>query len=637
MFFFKLVFLKKKKKLDNKGAALANVLLITTFVMVITSSVLSMAYNTYRMKLINVSSKDNLYACEAVLEQVRVGFRNQFTEITDSYTELTADNVVKAFEAFYKDYQLDGYIVGDDYRVGESMSGTGIYYYDIVKVAKLLTSISGTGNATVIVDETNATTNLDYDDGRPVFTSSVDITVNDSDYENIKVTLQANATGKNNFELTETYVTFHDLTVIYSENGYESEVTTDITIEFPEVGTVTVSSGSSSGNAVGWVELTDRLKSYTQWAELFNAGTYTDFGISSVPVTGDAVYINTTDYPANTVTSVIFEMERYSISTNSKTGDYVHAPVSPWVQVQDGEGTGTQYAACGSGDFDNVYIYIGIDGDEENPDNWIKYTDVFNTTDGFFNNSGSSVDDYQSYYSDYLTSTDGSPDEEKHVTVKYKVDLLDDYGNYNSRGWVLITGSVYGNSSEIVVPVINSNAKMYVNITGEREKPTFYFEFPYDGDDQKGASDQNWLYVDFSDTNYFVGDTLHISLKNVDAQAIYDNISNWAININQQDVSIYGGGDSTLGMIYPTSGTGANPYYGDCDIKVNKDSSTTLDIYIEVTWSIYPYLSIHYYYGLSGGVTVDMEWTSSDGTTVTGTTTGTTSDAVIYYEDWRKE
>ncbi len=649
---FKLMYLKKKKKLDNKGAALANVLLITTFVMVLTSSVLSMAYNSYRMKLINVSSKDNFYTCEAVLEQVRVAFRNEFSAITEELGEDISDSdLSEAFEDFYADYTLDG----DDYKVSTDISVSGNTYtkgnrfYDIYKVATLLTSISGTDGAKLVFGDPEYS--LTYEDSKPVFTSSIVIKVDG--YDNITVTLQANSTGTNNFELSATYATFHDLTVIYQEDSYESQVTTDITIEFPEVESTGSSGGSSGGTTVGWVGLEDRLKSYTTWSDLFAAGTYTDFGISSVPVTAsDAVYINTTDYPANTVTSIIFEMERYSISGDA--GSYSHVPVAPWVQVQDGAGTGLQYAACGgSTGYDNLYIYIGTDGDEDNPDNWIKYTDVFNTYNGFFSYSGSSlITVYQNYYNDYLTSTDGSPDVEKHVTVKYKVDLLDDNGNYNSRGWILITGTGYGTVSETITPVINSNAKMYVSIDGERTQPSYYFQYAYEGNNQIGAGGtylstnysnaSNWFYIDFSDTNYFVGDILHVSLHNVDAQAIADGYAtqSYTLSINQQTDSIYGRGDSTVGIVYPIytgTYTGASPYTGNCYIEVNSEDSKTLEIYIEVTWNLYPYLSFHYYNGLDEGVTIETEWVSSDGGTSYTTDSSTYNDAFIYYEDWRKE
>ena len=403
---------------------------------------------------------------------------------------------------------------------------------------------------------------------------------------------------------------------------------------------------------------------YSDWKNLIDSGSATDFSISSVPMTGnnnDAVYISTVDYPANSISSVIFEMKRYEVTGDN--GSYVHNAIYPWVQVQNGSGTGAQYAACKQYYFDNVYIYIGDkDGGEENDENWVKYNDVFDSNNyinysDLSDTSSAAYRYYVTYDYDNLQNAYSSPNEVINPTLKYKVMLYDvenpSSQMKNSRGWILITG---GGGSGTIQPELDGEFKIYVDIKSDRSLPTYYFcnnenhsstgtlyTEAADKTSEKNSSYEpsqyyNYLHIDFSEANYHVGDVLHITLYNVVDYTSYDA---WGYSIDVKNENNF---TAHNGQLYPTptSALYGGTYEDICEVEfkttTNSDGKTVYieDIKIEVTWDLYPYICVQFT-GAVDEVTADMEWTSGDGTTVTGTTTYTNTDAVIYYEDWRKE
>lgn len=212
---FKLMYLKKKRKLDNKGAALANVLLITTFVMVLSSSIMSMAYSSYRMKLVNLNSKDNFYSCEAILDQIKTGLQNELALSVRSTDE-------EKFQDIYAGYKLEG-----NYAFSGVISQTKSEgFYDLKKLASFVKVVDGK-TITGVNEDHQKPTNVSEDTTKLVYSYSYVLNVDDT----TSVTLSSNEQTAYNFEQDSTHVTLKNLTVTYTESGYESRVTTDIKIE----------------------------------------------------------------------------------------------------------------------------------------------------------------------------------------------------------------------------------------------------------------------------------------------------------------------------------------------------------------------------------------------------------------------
>ncbi len=205
----------------------------------------------------------------------------------------------------------------------------------------------------------------------------------------------------------------------------------------------------------GWFTLLeDRVKSYGEWKDAFKTEEFkrNDFG-TPFWTDDNAVYLNTTDYPANSVTDITFMMKRYCI-TGPANGNvegvwsndgnvYTHVPVYPIVQLEVGVGTGGQYKACGE-NFQNVEVLVGLD--ESNDDNWVKYDDVFNS-DHFpkaegYTDPSSPAGRYIAWYGDYVKYPGGNYTKYEPI-VKYRVHLHEQMNTADqkySRGWIFVGG-----------------------------------------------------------------------------------------------------------------------------------------------------------------------------------------------------
>lgn len=140
-----------------------------------------------------------------------------------------------------------------------------------------------------------------------------------------------------------------------------------------------------------WVSLLDdRVKTMSDWEKAFAAGLYPDNNFKDKETVGNGAVFNLTDYPVNTISYVQFSMKRWISTTwNSE----VYMPIWPCVWTQDGIGTGSQYAACGTEampgtatfyqKFENVSVLVDEDISDEN--NWVMYTDLFDESHLLYN------------------------------------------------------------------------------------------------------------------------------------------------------------------------------------------------------------------------------------------------------------
>ncbi len=81
--------MKRKEKFDNnKGAALISVMIAVTFITIVASALLYMAYMNFSMKAMSVQSKANFYETEGYLQGVTVKLQDEIARSTDPATTI---------------------------------------------------------------------------------------------------------------------------------------------------------------------------------------------------------------------------------------------------------------------------------------------------------------------------------------------------------------------------------------------------------------------------------------------------------------------------------------------------------------------------------------------------------------------
>lgn len=218
------------------------------------------------------------------------------------------------------------------------------------------------------------------------------------EYENVssgtsqEVKISANCDGYNAVTADET------CDVLLKTNYADSE-------SYPKM-TTTISSTDDSG----WKTMDDRVKTGSEWDELFKDPNWDKYNwnkFNPILIEQDpSIYrINTTDYPLNSVKFVQFGMKAYDQFSMDNYSSKVLSIVN--IQVQEGSssssskgypimGDGRQYAVPK----ENIYVYMGditnlddyeftsaeTESDKINAEmethNWFKYTDIFDVTSG---------------------------------------------------------------------------------------------------------------------------------------------------------------------------------------------------------------------------------------------------------------
>lgn len=209
----------------------------------------------------------------------------------------------------------------------------------------------------------------------------------------------------------------------------------------------------------GWASLDDRYKTSVEWQTLLDSShadydsywkNY-DFGTDAYGLTTDeATIINTTDYAANTVKFVQFQMVLYS-SVGSYTGGYTTYGnyAFPNSQIQNGSGDGDQYAASKQENNynSNIYIYIGDDNDPDalnyvHTDSdgnfvyddaawvehgWVRYDVIFSDQYGTLQTYAAETEGYaavEAFQAKYDMSIQGTyPDYSNDTLITYRLAL----------------------------------------------------------------------------------------------------------------------------------------------------------------------------------------------------------------------
>lgn len=388
----------------------------------------------------------------------------------------------------------------------------------------------------------------------------------------------------------------------------------------------------------GWSSLEDRVKSWSDWKTFF-----TTFGNEQYDFRTDVAYpdwwsddyvvINLADYITNSVKFVQFEMDYYCgyyISDYSTWPNYTYSGylAFPTVYTNDGAGTGTVYAVSQSNSLysDNVYIYIGDDSDEESlkyiaidssgneifsgteyeeqmaAHNWVRYDVIFSDAMGTFQTYTDSTLDgalalvaFQAKY-DYAVYEDTDGSHYNNEKILYRVNLINSSGVESSRGWIAVTGNS-GVGGTVYLDE-NDDILVYVN---NGTVPTDHNSMLYN------TVIENWytyLYFDLNKCGYSVGNALMITLTDIDADTLYEKwlayetgtSSDWTLSIVQNVSKENNDSGASISDI--------SDYY----TLVLVDSNT-LQIVLDLTYNMYPYLRLTMrteYAGLSSSDSVSV-------------------------------
>ncbi|MGI5970422.1 MAG: hypothetical protein ACOX7P_01685 [Oscillospiraceae bacterium] len=191
---------------DNKGTGIITVLVSVAFISVLGTLLLYMSYIGYTMKVTERKSKENFYDAEAAINEIRVGIQKAVSDsiavantlALERYNDPSA-SVEVDFKVYFKDaiWSWDGNALAETLFIGSPDPDVSNARYNCAVLRSFVAPAAG-----------SLTVNNNADEGDVAF-------------------LQ-------NGEGTVTALILKNVSVNYVENGFETNVTTDIAINIPD-------------------------------------------------------------------------------------------------------------------------------------------------------------------------------------------------------------------------------------------------------------------------------------------------------------------------------------------------------------------------------------------------------------------
>lgn len=214
---------RKKLYQDNRGGALAMVIVIIAFVGILAGVLMFVAFAGYQMRVIDKQGKDNFYTAETVLDEINVGLQNEISEsLTKAYGEVMTNYALyrsanarnKAFHTIYFNELQD--------RLQKDAAHEK--YYDVDKLRSWLSDDFAGDRAD------HNTTNVGKRKGFGTYGAIVESNVDDgSDDDN-----EYSGGKKYALDVNTDRLILKDLKVTYvNERGFVSIISTDIRITLP--------------------------------------------------------------------------------------------------------------------------------------------------------------------------------------------------------------------------------------------------------------------------------------------------------------------------------------------------------------------------------------------------------------------
>lgn len=193
----------KKKREENKGAALVMVIIAIAFIGMLVAMILYMAYCNYLMKANDTMAKDNFYSAEYALDVIHAGLQMDISEaMSEAYVTAMKDSAGKDADAMEVKFQQE-YVTNLRKKLQETPTNANKWSVDYLKGywTKNQMTIDSVGGVLGAYLEAEGGDN------------SMEVSVGNS------------------------YITLSNLKIIYTdERGFVSIITTDLRLKVPSIG-----------------------------------------------------------------------------------------------------------------------------------------------------------------------------------------------------------------------------------------------------------------------------------------------------------------------------------------------------------------------------------------------------------------
>lgn len=206
----KLLEVLKNKKLNNKGAAIALVIVAMAFIGILAALIMFMAYMNYYMKLTNMRATDNFYSAEGVVEQMKTGLQEELSTAAG----IAYEDVLQRYADYSESERQSYFDLQVITNLRKAVMDEDATNYSLNNLCSFVNS-NGAARAAITGGSTSAVFNITDDAGK-----------------NIEVTVTRPAAAS--MELSANSITLKNVKVEFVDaKGYVSIIETDFKLRAP--------------------------------------------------------------------------------------------------------------------------------------------------------------------------------------------------------------------------------------------------------------------------------------------------------------------------------------------------------------------------------------------------------------------
>lgn len=220
---------------SNKGSTIVTVVVSMLFVMALGAALLFSAYTAYKIAAVERQDKETFYTADSAMDDVRVGLQGAVTKaLVVSYTQVLKEYSINT----EPDYDPQA-------RLAEVFKGSLLQSSAELQKAQLRIFESSTYGGTETVSYRPAALNafVSAPDGVSAVVGSADSFDSPDTYSG-NVVLKTDDSGR------LSVITLKAISLKYTENGYESNITADISIAVPDFYARPILTGNMSSYAI---------------------------------------------------------------------------------------------------------------------------------------------------------------------------------------------------------------------------------------------------------------------------------------------------------------------------------------------------------------------------------------------------
>lgn len=211
------------KKLNNKGSALVTVVIVIAFITILATLILYLSVMNFQMKANDYRTKESFYGAEVPLEEIRVQMAADMSMACErAYVNTMAQYDVVGDGAARK-FAYNGKVLEEIKNIWEKRANkyvdptTGNITYNWAQAIRTSINDSSTDDYCVTTGNASTVKCADPDCACPYHIILMDM-----------------PSGAERLEFGSESATFHDIKVVYTENGFTSIVITDFCFLVPD-------------------------------------------------------------------------------------------------------------------------------------------------------------------------------------------------------------------------------------------------------------------------------------------------------------------------------------------------------------------------------------------------------------------